>query len=91
MNDGGMTEVFSPQRARVCVETSLKLVGCIELKRENRTFWNVQRMMALRREQHVAQVEQIAGNPVLKRRPRHARQRRSPGCMGTKTSAWTHD
>ena len=62
VNDGGMTVVFSPQR------------GSIELKRENRTFWmdlpradsgKVQRMMALRREQPVEQVEQIAGNPAI--------------------------
>ena len=39
MNDGGMTVVFSPQGARACDETPSKLVGCIELKRENRTFW----------------------------------------------------
>ena len=74
MNDGGMTAVFSPQGARVSDDTPLKPVGCTELKRENRMFWmdmpradagNVQRMMALRREQHVEQVEQIAGNPVI--------------------------
>ena len=62
MNDGGMTVLFSPQGAWFCDETPLKLVRCIELKRENRTFWmdlpradagNVQRMMALRGEQHV--------------------------------------
>ena len=72
MNDGGMTVVFSPQGAWVCDETPLKPAGSIELKRENRTFWmdlpradseQVQRMMALRREQPVEQVEQIAGNP----------------------------
>ena len=39
INDGGMTVVFSPQGAWVCDETPLKPVGCIELKRENRTFW----------------------------------------------------
>ena len=62
MNDGGMTVVFSPQGAWVCDETPLKPAGSIELKRENRTFWmdlpradseQVQRMMALRREQPV--------------------------------------
>ena len=66
MNDGGMTVVFSPQGAWVCDETPLKPAGSIELKRENRTFWmdlpradseQVQRMMALRREQPVEQVE----------------------------------
>ena len=65
MNVGGMTVLFSPQGAWACDETPLKTVGCIELKRENRTFLmdlpradakNVQRMMALRREQHVEQV-----------------------------------
>ena len=74
MKDGCMTVVFSPQGAWVCDERLLKLVGSIELKRENRTFWmdlpradtgGVQRMMALRREQPVEQVEQIAGNPVI--------------------------
>ena len=74
MNDGGMTVVFSPQGAWVCDETPLKPAGSIELKRENRTFWmdlpradseQVQRMMALRREQPVEQVEQIAGNPAI--------------------------
>ena len=68
MNNGGMTVVFSPQGAWVCDETPLKLVGCFEMKRGNRTFWmdlpradagNVQRMMALRREQHSGQVEEI--------------------------------
>ena len=58
--------VFSPQGAWVCDETPLKPVGSIELKRENRTFWmdlpradtgGVQRMMVLRREQPVEQVE----------------------------------
>ena len=52
----------------------MKPAGSIELKRENRTFWmdlpradseQVQRMMALRREQPVEQVEQIAGNPAI--------------------------
>ena len=74
MNDGGMTVVFSPQGAWVCDETPLKPAGSIELKRENRTFWmdlpradseQVQRIMALRREQPVEQVEQIAGNPAI--------------------------
>ena len=74
MNDGGMTVVFSPQGAWVCDETPLKPAGSIELKRENRTFWmdlpradsdQVQRMMALRHEQPVEQVERIAGNPAI--------------------------
>ena len=74
MNDGGMRVVFSPQGAWVCDETPLKPAGSIELKRENRTFWmdlpradseQVQRMMALRRDQPVEQVEQIAGNPSI--------------------------
>ena len=74
MNDGGMTVVFSPQGAWVCDETPLKPAGSIELKLVNRTFWmdlpradseQVQRMMALRREQPVEQVEQIAGNPAI--------------------------
>ena len=77
MNDGRMTVVFSPQGAWVCDETPLKPVGSIALKRENRTFWmdlpradtgGVQRMMALRREQPVEQVEQIAGTPVFEER-----------------------
>ena len=75
MLSGGMTVVFSPQGAWVCDETSLKPAGSIELKRENRTFWmdlpradsdQVQRMMALRHEQPVDQVERIAGNPAIK-------------------------
>ena len=69
-----MTVVFSPQGAWVCDETPLKPAGSIKLKRENRTFWmdlpradseQVERMMALRREQPVEQVEQIAGNPAI--------------------------
>ena len=40
MNDGGMTVVFSPQGAWVCDETPLKPAGSVELKRENRTFWD---------------------------------------------------
>ena len=94
LNDSGMTVVFSPQGAWVCDETPLKPAGSIELKRENRTFWmdlpradsgKVQRMMALRREQPVEQVEQIAGNPAIEEKAtgnvtfygsRHARQRR---------------
>ena len=72
MNDGGMTVVFSPQGAWVCDETPLKLVGSIDLKRENRMFWmdvaradtgGVQRMMALRRQQPVEQVEQMLETP----------------------------
>ena len=39
MNDGGIEAVFSPQGAWVFEETPLKPAGCIELKRENRTFW----------------------------------------------------
>ena len=74
MNDEGMTVVFSPQVAWVCDETPLKPAGSIELKRENRTFWmdlpradsdQVQRMMALRHEQPVEQVERIAGDPAI--------------------------
>ena len=74
MNDGGKTVVFSPQCTWVCDETPLKPAGGIELKRENRTFWmdlpradsdQVQRMMALRHEQPVEQVERIAGKPVI--------------------------
>ena len=87
MNDGGMTVVFSPLGAWVFVETPLKPVGCIELKRENRTFWmdlpradavNVQRMMALRREQHVEQVERIAGNPVIEEERQEASSSTDP-------------
>ena len=87
MNDGGITVVFSPQGAWVCDETPLKPVGCIELKRENRTFCmdlpradagNVQRMMALRREQHVEQVEQIAGNPVIEEKRQEASSSTDP-------------
>ena len=83
LNDSGMTVVFSPQGAWVCDETPLKPTGVIELKRENRTFWmdlpradsgKVQRMMALRREQPVEQVEQIAGNPAIEEK----RQEMSP-------------
>ena len=52
----------------------MKPVGSIDLKRVNRTFWmdlpraesgGVQRIMALRNEQHFEQVEQIAGNLVI--------------------------
>ena len=83
LNDSGMTVVFSPQGTWVCDETPLKPAGSIELKRENRTFWmdlpradsgKVQRMMALRREQPVEQVEQIAGNPAIEEK----RQEMSP-------------
>ena len=90
MNDGGMTVVFSPQGAWVSDETPLKIVGSIDLKRENRTFWmglpradtvGVQRMMALRREQPVKQVEQIAGNPVIEEK----RQERKPQFRGHET------
>ena len=38
MDNESMAVVFSPQGAWVCNETPLKLVGSIELKRENRTF-----------------------------------------------------
>ena len=87
MNDGGMTVVFSPQGAWVCDATPLKPVGCIELKRGNRTFWmdlpradagNVQRMMALRKEQHVEQVEQIAGNTVIEEKGQGASSSTDP-------------
>ena len=66
MNDGGMIVVFSPQGVWVWDETPLK--------RENRTFWmdlpiadseQVQRMMAVKREQPVERVDQIAGNPSI--------------------------
>ena len=79
MNDGSMTMVFSPQGAWVCDETPLKPVECIE-------FWmalprgdarNVQRMMALR-EQHVEQVEQIAGNPVIEEKRQEASSSADP-------------
>ena len=81
MNDGGMTVVYSLQRACVCDETPMKPVGSIDLKRENRTFWmdvpiagngGVQRMMALRREHPVEQVEQIAGNPMIDEKRKEA-------------------
>ena len=81
MNDGGMTVVFSPQGAQVFDETSVKLVGSIDLKRESRTFWmdlpradtgGRQRMMARRREQPVEQVEQIAGNPLIEEKRQDA-------------------
>ena len=39
MNDGGMTVVFSPQGAWFCDETPLKLIGSIDLKRENQSGW----------------------------------------------------
>ena len=108
MNDGGMTVVFSPQGAWVCDETPLKPAGSIELKRENRTFWmdlpradseQVQRMMALRREQPVEQVEQIAGNPAIEEKrqgivasanPVVQDNEETPSCKSTKTSTWTH-
>ena len=73
--------VFSPQGAWFCDETPLKPVGSIDVKRENRTFWmdllradtgGVQRMMALRREQPVEQVDQIAGNPVIEEKRQEA-------------------
>ena len=66
--------MFSPQRAWVCDEAPLKPAESIDLKRENRTFWmdlpradsvRVQRVMALRREQPVEQVERIVGNPAI--------------------------
>ena len=94
MNDGGMTVVFSPQGAWVCDETPLKPAGSIELKRENRTFWmdlpradseQVQRMMALRREQPVEQVEQIAGNPRLRRKDKEYQHLQILLCKTTKT------
>ena len=109
MKDGGMTVVFSPHGAWVCDETPLKLVGCIELKRENRTFWmdlpradagNVQQMMALRKEQHVEQVDQIAGNLAIEEKRQEAsssadpvmqdNEEGSPGCEGPKASAKSH-
>ena len=107
MNDGGMTVVFSPQGAWVC-ETPLKPAGSIELKRENRTFWmdlpradsgKVQRMMALRREQPVEQVEQIAGNPAIEEKrqemsasadPVKQDNEDTPVARARKTSTWTH-
>ena len=73
MNDGGMTVAFSPEGAWVCDETPLKPVGCIELKRENRTFW-----MDLPREQHVKQVEQIAGNSVIEKKRQGASSSTDP-------------
>ena len=87
MNDGGMTVLFPPQGAWVCDETPLKPVGCIEFKRENRTFWmdlpradaeNVQRMMALRRVQHVEKVEKITGNPVIEEKRQEASSSTDP-------------
>ena len=108
MNDGGKTVVFSPQGTWVCDETPLKPAGSIELKRENRTFWmdlpradsdQVQRMMALRHEQPVEQVERIAGKPAIEEKRQGipasagshcARQRIHPSCKSTKTSTWTH-
>ena len=60
---------------------------------------NVQRMMALRRTTRWTSWgdcwkprdwREETGS-VISYRSRHARQRRSPGCKGTKTSTWTHD
>ena len=39
---------------------------------------NVQRMMALKREQHVEQVEQIAGNPVIEEKRQEASSSTDP-------------
>ena len=84
VSDGGMMVVFSPQGVLVYDETPMKPVGSIDLKRENRTLWmdllragtgGVRRMMALRREQPVEQVEQIAG-----RRGRRRHILRIPSC-----------
>ena len=71
MNDGGKTVWCFHHKDLGFATRPLKLVGSIDLKRENRTFWmglpragtgGVQRMMALRREQPVERVEKIAGN-----------------------------
>ena len=104
MNDGG---IFS-QGAWVCDETPSKPAGSIELKRENRTFWmdlpradseKVQRMMALRREQPVEQVEQIAGNPAIEEKrqempasvdPVMQNNEDTPVARARKPSTWTH-
>ena len=73
--------VCSSQGAWVFDETPLRPFGIIDLKRWKRTFWmdlpragsgGVQRMMALRREQPVEQVEQIAGNPVIEEKRQEA-------------------
>ena len=100
MNDGGKTVVFSPQGTWVCDETPLKPAGSIELKREKRADSDqVQRMMALRHEQPVEQVERIAGKPAIEEKRQGipasadshcARQRIHPSCKSTKTSTWTH-
>ena len=93
MNDGGHDGgvLHDKELGFAMRQTPLKLVGCIELKRENRTFSvglpqddveNVQRMMALKREET---------GSVIFHRSRHATQRRSPGCKGPKISTWTHD
>ena len=85
----------------------MKPVVCIELKRENRTFWmdlpradtgGVQRMMALRREQSVEQVEQIAGNPVIEEKRQKAPSsdlvmqdnENAPAPRARKPTTWTH-
>ena len=77
MNDGGMTVICSPNGALYCDETPLKPTRCIDLKRENRTFWmellrsdsgGIQRMMTLTKKQPVEQVETIAGNPATEKK-----------------------
>ena len=69
MHDGGMRVVFSQQRAWVCDETPLKPEGTIDLRADT---GGVQRMMSVRREQPVEQVEQIAGIPVIEEKRQEA-------------------
>ena len=68
VDDVGMTVVFSPKGAWVCEEVPQKPADSIDLNREKRTscfdlpradIGGVQRMMALRREQPVEQVEKL--------------------------------
>ena len=93
MNDVGMAVLFSPQGAWVCDEVHQKPADSIDLKWEKRTFWldlprvgigGVQRVMALRREQPVEQVEKIREAQCLRRRGRRRRLVQIQSCRTTR-------
>ena len=88
MNDGGMTAVSSPPGAWCCDEAPL-------IERSGWICQNVQRMVALRREQHVDQVEQIAGDPVIEEKRQDAPSSdfdtQDNEEAQAKNSTWTHD
>ena len=86
--------VFSPQGAWVFDETPLKPAGSIELKRENRTFWmdlpradsvQVQRMMALRREQQLNKLNRSLVTQQLRRKDKEYQHLQILLCKTTKT------